>query len=95
MEEAIATTDPKAEKSLFIATANLPSDGQTSPTITGEIKDQFEALTAQEEKKLLRRIDWRLLPLLSVMYVVKTIDAQNVRLSPRGDKLRWRITRID
>lgn len=31
-----------------------------------------------EEKRLLRRIDWRLLPLLAAMYVVKTIDAQNV-----------------
>lgn len=35
-------------------------------------------LTGAEEKKLLRRIDWRLLPLLAAMYVVKTIDAQNV-----------------
>lgn len=35
-------------------------------------------LSGAEEKKLLRRIDWRLLPLLAAMYVVKTIDAQNV-----------------
>lgn len=35
-------------------------------------------VSGAEEKKLLRRIDWRLLPLLAAMYVVKTIDAQNV-----------------
>jgi len=35
-------------------------------------------LSSSDEKKLLRRIDWRLLPLLAAMYVVKTIDAQNV-----------------
>lgn len=38
-------------------------------------------LTGAEEKKLLRRIDWHLLPLLAAMYVVKTIDAQNVSIS--------------
>lgn len=37
-------------------------------------------LSGAEEKKLLRRIDWRLLPLLAAMYVVKTIDAQNVSM---------------
>ncbi|CAK7209716.1 hypothetical protein SCUCBS95973_000534 [Sporothrix curviconia] len=36
------------------------------------------SLSADEEKALLRRIDWRLLPLLSVIYMVKTIDAANV-----------------
>jgi len=35
-------------------------------------------LSSDEEKRLLRRIDWRLLPLLAVMYMIKTIDAANV-----------------
>ena len=35
-------------------------------------------LSTEDEKKLLRRIDWHLLPLLAVMYAVKTIDAANV-----------------
>ena len=35
-------------------------------------------LSNDEEKRLLRRIDWRLLPLLAAMYMVKTIDAANV-----------------
>jgi hypothetical protein len=40
--------------------------------------DISQMLSRAGEKKLLRRIDWRLLPLLAAMYVVKTIDAQNV-----------------
>ncbi|KAM0420459.1 hypothetical protein ACHAPT_011751 [Fusarium lateritium] len=36
-------------------------------------------LSSKEEKKLLRRIDWHLIPLLAIMYMVKTIDASNVR----------------
>jgi hypothetical protein len=58
-------------------------------------------LTGAEEKKLLRRIDWHLLPLLAAMYVVKTINAQNVshltqscstqRLVTDGGSLRCRM----
>lgn len=34
--------------------------------------------SAEEEKKLIRRIDWHLIPLLAVMYMVKSIDASGV-----------------
>lgn len=37
-------------------------------------------LSSEEEKKVLRRIDWRLLPLLALIYMIKTIDAANVCL---------------
>lgn len=48
----------------------------------GAASDIGSTLSSADEKKLLRRIDWRLLPLLAAMYVIKTIDAQNVsRLS--------------
>ena len=35
-------------------------------------------LSAEEEKKLLRRIDWHLIPLLAIMYCLKTMDMINV-----------------
>ncbi|KAK3688677.1 major facilitator superfamily domain-containing protein [Podospora appendiculata] len=44
-------------------------------------------LSSVEEKKLLRRIDWHLIPLLAVMYMVKTVDFTNVanaRVMDRG-----------
>ena len=34
----------------------------------------------EEEKKLLRRVDWRIVPLCAVMYAVKSIDASNVSI---------------
>ncbi|PLB52109.1 pantothenate transporter [Aspergillus steynii IBT 23096] len=43
-------------------------------------------LSSEEEKKLLRRIDWHLLPLLAVMYMVKTIDSNNVSNARVMDK---------
>lgn len=35
-------------------------------------------LDVEQEKTLLRRVDWRLLPLLSLMFVVKNVDIANV-----------------
>lgn len=35
-------------------------------------------LSCEDEKKLLRRVDWHLLPLMAIIYCVKTIDASNV-----------------
>jgi hypothetical protein len=38
------------------------------------------ALTAEEEKRLIRRVDWRLVPLLCLLYLMKKIDENNVGL---------------
>ena len=37
-------------------------------------------LSSAEEKKLLRRIDWHLIPLLAVIYMLKSVDFTNVSL---------------
>lgn len=39
------------------------------------------ALTAEEEKRLLRRIDWHLMPVCSIIFMFKNLDSDNVRLS--------------
>lgn len=47
------------------------------------------AFSSIEGKKLLRRINWHLLPLLAMMYIIKTMEAQNVsnaRIMDRGTK---------
>ncbi|GJC85396.1 hypothetical protein ColLi_08234 [Colletotrichum liriopes] len=36
------------------------------------------ALTVEEEKKLIRKVDWRLIPLLAMLYLVKKLDESNV-----------------
>jgi hypothetical protein len=35
-------------------------------------------LTAEEEKRLLRRIDWHLMPLCSLIFMFKNLDSDNV-----------------
>ncbi|KAI8685016.1 MFS domain-containing protein [Fusarium keratoplasticum] len=45
------------------------------------------ALTAEEEKRLIRRVDWRLVPLLCLLYLMKKIDennASNARIMNKG-----------
>lgn len=37
-------------------------------------------LSSGDEKKLLRRIDWHLIPLLAVIYMLKSVDFTNVSL---------------
>ena len=38
------------------------------------------ALTVEEERKLLRKVDWRLIPLMCMLYLVKKLDETNVRV---------------
>lgn len=42
-------------------------------------------LSPDEEKKLLRRIDWHLMPLCSLIFMFKNLDSNNV--SPEEEKL--------
>ncbi|KAF5649335.1 glucose ribitol dehydrogenase [Fusarium sp. NRRL 52700] len=69
---------------------SLPSSDDINDHIVGydgRIMGARTRLSSQQEKKLLRRIDWHLIPLLSVMYMVKSIDASNVsnaRIMDRG-----------
>ncbi|KAF5615984.1 tartrate transporter [Fusarium sp. NRRL 25303] len=68
----------------------IPSSGDIDDNIVGydgTLMGARTRLSSQQEKKLLRRIDWHLIPLLSVMYMVKSIDASNVsnaRIMDRG-----------
>ena len=43
--------------------------------------DDFEA---DEEKKLMRKIDWRLLPILGALYSIALIDRVNVSIHDRS-----------
>ncbi|KAF3392953.1 hypothetical protein DPV78_009934 [Talaromyces pinophilus] len=43
-------------------------------------------LSNVEEKKLIRRIDWRLIPLMSLMYMLKSVDYSNVSNARVMDK---------
>lgn len=77
---------PSHEKPALVALTDSPSSDHGSREnklengafYDGAASDISPTLSGAEEKKLLRRIDWRLLPLLAAMYVIKTIDAQNV-----------------
>lgn len=65
-------------------------------------EDYRSLLSYEEEKKLLRRVDWRLVPLSAFIFLVKSLDVNNVsrqavvrglwqRLTARGQASNARI----
>ncbi|KAJ4401495.1 hypothetical protein N0V91_007929 [Didymella pomorum] len=65
-----------ARRGSTVDAEDVPSDA-----IQGYDDERMRArtlLTAEEEKKLMRRIDWRLMTLCSIMFLLKNIDADNV-----------------
>jgi hypothetical protein len=59
----------------------VADDALSTDSIVGYEAEQMRAralLTYDEEKKLLRRIDWHLMPLLAIAFLLKNIDSANV-----------------
>ncbi|KAF2029234.1 putative pantothenate transporter [Setomelanomma holmii] len=69
---------------------SVANDGGVADDIDGYDTERMRArtlLTVEEKKKLLRRIDFRLMTLCSIMFLLKGIDADNVsnaRIMNRG-----------
>ncbi|KAJ5193992.1 Glucose/ribitol dehydrogenase, partial [Penicillium cf. griseofulvum] len=53
-------------------------DEEFIPGYDAILMGALATLSSAEEKKLLRRIDWHLIPLLAVMYMLKSVDFTNV-----------------
>ncbi|VUC27958.1 unnamed protein product [Clonostachys rosea] len=69
---------------LGLKTAQRSGKAAITDDGTGIFEDELTreaaltALTAEEEKRLLRKVDWRLIPLLCMLYLVKKLDENNV-----------------
>ncbi|KPI41108.1 putative transporter [Cyphellophora attinorum] len=69
--------------------------GEVIDDAAGQDADGFDAermrgralLTAEEEKALMRRVDWRMMTICSILFLLKNIDADNIsnaRIMNRG-----------
>lgn len=59
----------------------LDNESSLENDIVGYDAERMSArtlLSEAEEKKLMRRIDWHLMPLCSIMFLLKNMDYQNV-----------------
>jgi hypothetical protein len=57
------------------------ADNSSTDSITGYDAEQMNAraaLTYEEELKLLRRIDWHIMPLCAIAFFLKNLDSSNV-----------------
>lgn len=62
-------------------------NGSIAQTQEEETRRNRTLLTAKEEKALLRRIDWRIMTICSILFLLKNIDADNIsnaRITNRG-----------
>ncbi|KAF7592241.1 hypothetical protein BBP40_000442 [Aspergillus hancockii] len=95
-QESNSTTLPPTEQSLpgkqdvhtIVRNNDAPPeyDPDTIPGYDASLMQARGSLSGPEEKKLLRRVDWHLLPLLALMYMVKTVDMSNVSNARVMDK---------
>mgnify|MGYP001658347501 CR=1 FL=1 len=83
--DLVSTTDSAIDHELHFVRRGEPlaEASSSQESIDGYDPDLMSGrtlLTAQEEKKLLRKIDWRLMTLCSLIFMFKNLDANNVRI---------------
>lgn len=80
-QEQIQSSHPSQGKDANITLAQrgeqIEYDGEEETTDAALIRDRT-LLSAQEEKALLRRIDWRIMTICSLLFLMKNIDADNI-----------------
>lgn len=86
-EDAVSSQDTK-NANVTLAQRGEADDGDVA-TLTEEetLRRNRTLLSASEEKALLRRIDWRIMTICSLLFLLKNIDADNIsnaRIMNRG-----------
>lgn len=81
-----STSESNADHDLHFARRGeaLAEASSSQESIDGydpELMSGRTLLTAAEEKKLLRKIDWRLMTLCSLIFMFKNLDSNNVRMN--------------
>lgn len=75
-----STTDPE-EGLTFARRGEQVSEEAAAKDVDGFDAERMRdrsLLTAAEEKALLRKIDWRLMTVCSILFLIKNIDADNI-----------------
>ncbi|TRX87827.1 hypothetical protein FHL15_011286 [Xylaria flabelliformis] len=102
-KSVVASTSIEAESSssrcgddFYRAARGEVADVKGDQTILGFDNERMRArtsLTAEEEKSLLRRIDWHLMPLCSLIFLFKNLDVDNIPYivgeAPSNLLLKW------
>ncbi|KAI0449966.1 putative pantothenate transporter [Xylaria acuta] len=93
VESRLAEVDSSSSSSgdgFYRAARGEVADVKGDQTIQGFHAERMQArtaLTTEEERKLIRRIDWHLMPLCSLIFLFKNLDVDNVsnaRIMNRG-----------
>jgi hypothetical protein len=80
--KTVANTTQEAPGTLHFAKRGQFLDKNDFSSVEGVDLERMRAralLTAEQEKKLMRRVDWHIMPLCALMFLMKNLDATNVR----------------
>lgn len=84
LSQTAANTFPSEPRNEFTNMGKTSADGEQSEYIdnvnlsgTGNLED-FVAATAKEEEAIIRKLDYRLLPLVFVLYSLSVLDRSNL-----------------
>jgi hypothetical protein len=88
-EESVTTApqDSKPAKLTFVHRGTAADEDAIGESDEDAISRNRTLLSAKEEKALLRRIDWRIMTVCSLLFLLKNIDADNIsnaRIMNRG-----------
>jgi hypothetical protein len=88
-DNVLSPQDTKSA-SITLAQRGIIDDDHDDTNVQTEeetVRRNRSLLSAQEEKALLRRIDWRIMTICSLLFLLKNIDADNIsnaRIMNRG-----------
>lgn len=73
-----SSQDTKNARITLAQRGAIDSEDATAQTEDETARRNRTLLSAQEEKALLRRIDWRIMTICSLLFLLKNIDADNI-----------------
>lgn len=80
----MSTTDSTEPKQSGAAPQITEKDGIDDNGITSA--GETHGFSLEEEKKLLRRVDWRLVPMCAMIFMIKSVDVNNVSIRNERQK---------
>lgn len=85
-------TDISEESDGTAQTAQSGAEDYTTDVVDAEAARRLalSRFTPAQEKKLMRRIDWHLMPLCSIIFMFKQLDVQNVSSARANHDCRFR-----
>lgn len=73
----IDSTEEGSKEGAFVDVKATTPDGSTDTDYETYRRGVLAGFTAEDDRRLMRKVDWHFLPLMALMYIVKQVDYIN------------------